>query len=161
MAGSIVAITATAEATAGELTAPCAAVEAVVARGSGQDVGGFNEMRIFKADLVADLDGAASAHVYELGSESQDGSQYPAVDVAHFLNGNALGAESSGGQAYEYGESVHQGIQEPPAAARAILAYRSTAPSATSPNRSGITGPTRSNSGPSGPSARAALPVTG
>jgi hypothetical protein len=94
------------------LSRPCADVEVILARGSGQTVGSSKEMNTFLADLKADLDGAATVNAYELGTEPQDGEQYPAVNVSKVTNGNAIGAKFSGGQAFDYGNSVNTGIRE-------------------------------------------------
>jgi len=96
----------------GSLDTPCGDVEVIAARGSGQKVGSSDEMNKFVDELTADLGSTLTVHAYELGSEPQDGYQYPAVNVAHWQNGNALGAFFSGGEGFDYGASVDQGVQE-------------------------------------------------
>ena len=94
------------------LDEPCADVEVIVARGSGQALGESIEMSTFVDQLSTHLNGAVSMNVYELGTEAHGGDQYPAVNVSEFWNGNIFGAFFSGGQAFDYGESVHEGVRE-------------------------------------------------
>lgn len=108
---SIVGLAAPVQAEEGALASPCADVEVILARGSGQELGAA-EMTKFRQNLALDLGGALTLHWYELGSESQDGYQYPAVNVSNVQNGNALGAFFTGGEGFDYGASVDEGVSE-------------------------------------------------
>src|SRR5450830_1095305 len=108
----IVGIAMPAQAASTALGEPCKDVEVIVARGSGQPLGKPNEMGVFYDDLKARLNGAATLNMYELGSEAQEGHQYPAVNVSERWNGNIFGAFFSGGQAFDYGNSVNEGVLE-------------------------------------------------
>ncbi|MGY4644258.1 cutinase family protein [Cellulomonas sp. URHB0016] len=94
--------------------AACTTVDAVFARGSGQDVGGREATR-FHDELTSRLTGSLAPHYYELGSTSIAGKQYPAVPVgagSWDSITNTVGAGVSGGGAFEYGGSVNTGVDE-------------------------------------------------
>lgn len=98
----------------GELSAPCADVESVFARGSGQSTGEPEVVR-FVSEIDRRISPALTHHPYELGTETIDGNQYPAVPVGagswdSFWN--TVGAGSSGGGSFAYGDSVNEGIAE-------------------------------------------------
>lgn len=98
----------------GAVAADCADVESVFARGSGQGTG-EPEADLFVSEIDSRILPALSHHPYELGTESIDGSQYPAVSVDPGSWGgfwNMLGAASSGGGSFDYGDSVDTGIEE-------------------------------------------------
>lgn len=76
----------------GALDRPCADVEVITARGSGQAIGKSQEMAAYFDDLTLRLNGAATINKYELGTEPQEGHQYPAVNVSEWWNGNIFGA---------------------------------------------------------------------
>lgn len=109
---SAVSVTIPAQALSTALDQPCAAVEVIVARGSGQPIGDSHELGTFTTVLDAHINGATTVHSYELGSEAQEGHQYPAVNVSEWWNGNIFGAFFSGGQAFDYGNSVNEGVLE-------------------------------------------------
>jgi len=88
-------------------------VEVIFARGSGQPVGRSGELSTFEKVLDAHINGAATVNTYELGSEAQEGHQHPAVNVSEWWkNANMFGAFFSGGQAFDYGNSVNEGVRE-------------------------------------------------
>ena len=109
---SLVALAPPATAQSVALDRACADVEVIVARGSGQEVGTSDEMNAFLDDLEGFVGDGLTVNFYELGSEAQGGEQYPAVNVSNFLNGNAIGGFFSGGEAFDYGESVSEGVRE-------------------------------------------------
>ena len=92
----------------------CSQVEITLARGSGQSVKeNKGEMDLFKSRFSRLLKQVnIEPHAYELGTERYNNNQYPAVDISHFTNGNAVGAYVSSGQAFDYGRSVKQGTEE-------------------------------------------------
>jgi len=90
--------------------ASCSQVKIIFARGSSQDLNAL-EFSTFKARLLSRL-GSIDSSVYELGSASQNGHRYPALDVGNVWNGNALGAWVSAGKSYDYGNSVREGQLE-------------------------------------------------
>ena len=92
-------------------TPPCATVEAVYARGSGQ-VLGASEFDRLTTQLGDHIKSPLSYNLYELGSELQVGYKYPAVNVGDVRNGNAIGAWMSSGMANDYGKSVNDGVYE-------------------------------------------------
>ncbi len=88
----------------------CKDVTLIFARGSGASLNVDENQqweRAFRRQL-----GQTKAAFYELGSQSIDGYQYPAVNVSDLLNGNAIGAKVTGGAGNDYGKSVMQGVQE-------------------------------------------------
>lgn len=96
----------------------CADVEFIFARGSGESLDS-DTYRAWEDSLVSELGkelGAQSLnyHFYELGSQSQNGFQYPAVHISGDLEGiiNLGGAAISGGDSYAFGESVSNGMAE-------------------------------------------------
>ena len=91
--------------------ASCDDVKIVFARGSGQKLG-EEESYTFRGNISKNIKLTLpnlKYSFYELGSESQDGYQYPAIDL-NFIS--AIGTTISGGSAFEFGESVNQGINE-------------------------------------------------
>lgn len=96
---------------------PCAKVEVVFARGSGRHLVADNtgdsnkESTQFLAELNSRLDASLTLHNYELGTDSYNGSKYPAVDI-DFWDGNLLGAFTSAGYSNDYGKSVLKGVSE-------------------------------------------------
>lgn len=88
----------------------CADVTMIFARGSGAGLNKEENQR-WEAGFKRQM-GQTHYVFYELGSQSIDGHQYPAVDVANLLNGNAAGAKASGGLGNDYGKSVMEGVQE-------------------------------------------------
>lgn len=102
--------------TASALTQPCAPVEVVFARGSGQTAGDpTGSYSRFRESLSRRITAPMTANFYELGSESINGlPPYPAVAVNGGWDGltNASGAWFSGGEAFTYGDSVNDGTVE-------------------------------------------------
>lgn len=99
-------------------TTDCADVEFIFARGSGEELSS-GTYRAWESSLISELNQELVAqpptyHFYELGSEPQQGAQYPAVRVSGDLEGiiNLGGAAISGGDAYVFGESVSTGVAE-------------------------------------------------
>ena len=93
----------------------CATVDAVFARGSGQTTGSSGEANRFRDQLAARVKAPLTVNYYELGSESVDGHQYPAVAVgtgSWDSVTNSSGAFFSGGGAFQYGDSVDAGVDE-------------------------------------------------
>ena len=91
--------------------ASCDDVKIVFARGSGQELG-EEESYTFRGNISKNIKLTLpnlKYSFYELGSEPQDGYQYPAIDL-NFIS--AIGTTISGGSAFEFGESVNQGINE-------------------------------------------------
>lgn len=93
------------------LTKSCGTIELVYARGSGQPLG-FPESTRLKVQFESKIKSPLSLSFYELGTESINGHKYPAVNIGNLLNGNAIGAKLSAGQANDYGKSVYTGVQE-------------------------------------------------
>lgn len=90
---------------------PCTDVEAIWARGSGQDLSEDQFDRWF-GQLNARFKGSVTLGHYELGTAAQGGHQYPAVNVSNLGNGNAIGGYLSSGYANDYGDSVWEGVLE-------------------------------------------------
>ena len=63
---SIVGLAAPVQAEEAALASPCADVEAILARGSGEELGAA-EMTKFRQELALDLGGALTLNWYELG----------------------------------------------------------------------------------------------
>lgn len=97
------------------ITKACNQVEFVFARGSGEPLGG-DSARAWEANIRSNLASNSKLKYgfYELGSKSQNGFQYPAVAVSGSSEGikNLLQAAVSGGEAYEFGNSVVEGAAE-------------------------------------------------
>ena len=89
----------------------CSTVEVVFARGSGQSLSATESRRV-RTQLGLSIEAPLTYNFYELGSQSQTGYQYPAVNVGDVSNGNAIGAVLSNGQANDYGKSVNDGVYE-------------------------------------------------
>lgn len=89
----------------------CPDVQAVWARGSGQELGG-TEYERFKSQLEDRVDSGAGGidlGFYQLGAETYGGKKYPAVAVAGWGLLAGAGAQLSGGYAFSYGSSVAAG----------------------------------------------------
>lgn len=95
-------------------TRDCATVDAVFARGSGQAAGSSGEANRFRDQLAERIGAPVTVNYYELGTESIDGHQYPAVAVNGSWDAitNASGAYFSSGGAFTYGASVDTGVEE-------------------------------------------------
>lgn len=98
--------------------ATCTDIEFIFARGSGEGLNS-DTYRAWKDSLQDELKNELNGqlltyHFYELGSSSQQGSQYPAVRIAGDLEGiiNLGGAAISGGESHAFGESVTAGVTE-------------------------------------------------
>ena len=94
--------------------APCANVETVFARGSGQPTNAAEEQR-FVQQVKARISSPLTVNPYEVGSASIDGHQYPAVPVGKeswdsFWN--TVGGGVTGGGGFAYGASVDSGVDE-------------------------------------------------
>ncbi len=99
---------------------PCADIETVFARGSGQSLSS-EESNKYQESLQKYVTGAGVVDInfYELGTEHQSGSdgigyKYPAVAVTGSIAGGwrAVRAKMNGGMAGEYGKSVGDGAKE-------------------------------------------------
>lgn len=94
----------------------CDDVRFIFARGSGEAIDGPS-MSAWHDEIISAI-GETTANFsysfYELGSQPQDGHQYPAVAVSDNLSGyiNLVGAYFSGGEAFRFGASVEEGINE-------------------------------------------------
>lgn len=88
----------------------CQPVEAVFARGSGQQL--LEPASTSFRDKLGAALGPVAFNFYELGWRELGGKQYPAVNVSDVGNGNAIGGWFSGGQKNDYGESVDEGAAE-------------------------------------------------
>lgn len=92
----------------------CEDVQFIFARGSGEALSGpsYTAWR----DHIIEKLGVTTLRYrfYELGSQTINGYQYPAVSVGSDLSGvgNLVGAAISGGSAFEFGRSVEQGSGE-------------------------------------------------
>lgn len=96
--------------------ARCDDIKFVFARGSGEALNGPS-MSAWRDEIIAAIDHSAASlsySFYELGSQPQDGYQYPAVSVSDNLDGylNLIGAYISGGAAFRFGASVEEGMRE-------------------------------------------------
>lgn len=91
--------------------ASCPAVQVVWARGSGQSLG-EKQYRRFRDELAERLTGSVTPSFYEVGTAARDGNQYPAVAVDGWDAENALGGLVSAGNAFDYGNSVWEGVLE-------------------------------------------------
>ena len=112
--GAVLLVAPPAAALDGALSAPCDDVESVFARGSGQDLGEAAELR-FDGQVKKRISAPLTYHSYELGRESIDGHQYPAVAVGTGSWGNfwtTVGAAFSRGGGFSYGDSVNEGVAE-------------------------------------------------
>lgn len=96
------------------LSRPCLQVESYFARGSGQSVGLSEESNTFTEQLEKRLGPGITFGSYEVGQQMVGGNQYPAVKVSGGWEGkqNAIGAFTSKGDAYDYGASVDEGVDE-------------------------------------------------
>lgn len=92
----------------------CNDVEFIFARGSGEELNDISYISWQSALQERLQSSTLKYNFYELGSKSQNGSQYPAVAVAGSLGGfgNLLGAFVSAGQSFEFGRSVLVGQNE-------------------------------------------------
>ena len=91
----------------------CRDVHFVFARGSGESLDGPS-MSAWRDEIIAAISDNFSYTFYELGSQPQNGHQYPAVSVSDNLDGyiNLVGAYFSAGEAFRFGASVEEGIKE-------------------------------------------------
>lgn len=94
----------------------CDDVRFIFARGSGEALSGPS-MSAWHDEIISAIGETAanfSYSFYELGSQSQNGHQYPAITVSDNLSGyiNLAGAYFSGGEAFRFGASVEEGINE-------------------------------------------------
>lgn len=96
------------------MNAKCADLEVVYARGSGQSLGDgeFGQLKK-KLDAASKATGR-TYHLYELGTKKFGGSQYRAIPVDGDVGKktNAVLGKLSGGEAFEYGKSVDEGVSE-------------------------------------------------
>jgi hypothetical protein len=89
----------------------CQDVTSIFARGSGRDRHTSKEWTRFQAQLDLRMKESKLRYLsYELGSQSQNGHQYPATSIDEF--GVKLGAWLSAGTAHSYGNSVDEGNME-------------------------------------------------
>ena len=87
----------------------CKPAEVIYARGSGQDVDQQGkEGRRFFSQMTQRI-GENNIHTYEVGSETYDGTKYPAIAINA---PTAIGASLSFGYFGKYGDSVNQGVKE-------------------------------------------------
>ncbi|WP_240694624.1 PxKF domain-containing protein [Cryobacterium sp. SO1] len=96
------------------LTVPCADVELVFARGSGQPLLAPEYVR-FRDQVLAEVGTHVTVNPYELGTASIDGNSYPAVPVGGgswetFWNTVQAGVSAGGG--WTFGASVDTGVDE-------------------------------------------------
>jgi cutinase len=94
-------------------SAPCADLDVIFARGSGGKLNSVESLRL-QAQVAAGAKAAGiTTNFYELGSRPDQQYAYPAVSVNDEKGAlTALGAKVSGGQAFEYGRSVHIGVAD-------------------------------------------------
>lgn len=94
---------------------PCATVESIFARGSGQGPTDTEAVR-FETQIRNRLTSPSTLNHYNLGSESIDGHSYPAVPVGTDTGWesiwNTVGAGITGGGGFAYGASVDTGVDE-------------------------------------------------
>lgn len=98
------------------LAASCDDVKFVFARGSGEPLEGPS-MTAWRAEIAAALDRTqpkVTYSFYELGSQPQQGNQYPAVSVSDGFDGylNLVGAYFGSGEIFQFGRSVDEGMAE-------------------------------------------------
>ncbi len=95
--------------------ASCNNVVFIFARGSGETLNDVNYQE-FKTKIEENLaENSLKYEFYELGSEAQDGYQYPAVEVgintiSHTIT--TIGAFVGAGKAYTFGDSIKTGEKE-------------------------------------------------
>lgn len=98
----------------------CTDVEIIFARGSGSPLNG-PDYQSFHTALKKFLTSAPklSFHFYELGSSSQQGYQYPAINIEDpkILTGTIIGA----GNTFSFGKSIELGVKELKAYTRHLL----------------------------------------
>lgn len=88
----------------------CERVEVIYARGSGEGRGANANIR-FKTELERRIQSSDTRlHYYELGTDSYNGVNYPAVKIDDWVV--APGALVSAGQSFKYGDSVAKGKTE-------------------------------------------------
>lgn len=100
----------------GDQSNNCDDVRFIFARGSGETINGPS-MTAWREEIISAIGETTadfSYSFYELGSQPQDDYQYPAVAVSDSLGGyiNLVGAYFSGGEAFQFGASVEEGINE-------------------------------------------------
>ena len=89
----------------------CDDITFIFARGSGQSLNDEDYL-VYKASIKAELlrqKSNLTVGFYELGSSSQGGAKYPAVNLDFFT---ILGSKISSGTAFTFGKSVKEGIAE-------------------------------------------------
>ncbi|MCL2869747.1 cutinase family protein [Candidatus Saccharibacteria bacterium] len=92
---------------------PCKDIDFIFARGSGQKIKDKEYSAFFKAnDDLLHQQTNLTYQFYDLGTESYDGMQYPAVKIDNSFYTHAIGAYTSGGGAFAYGNSVREGVYE-------------------------------------------------
>lgn len=111
--GVIAGTTASASAAEAATGRPCAVVEGIFARGSGQDLG-EGEARRFEEQLSKRVAPPLTRSFYELGSGTHGGASYPAATITEGIDGltTIIGAKVGSGEAFEYGASVDSGADE-------------------------------------------------
>lgn len=87
----------------------CTTVEAVFARGSGQDLAGPDSAKFFSEFKQRVPEAKISQTTYELGYESYGGHKYKAIAIAPL---KGVGAKISSGYSNGYGASVDSGVGE-------------------------------------------------
>lgn len=104
LGGSLIGLPAQA---AGPTVRPCAPVEVVFARGSGQSVSEAGKEAVtFMKELRGRIDISVPVNFHELSK-----SEYPAVPVGLWHPINTAGAKVSSGEAFTYGDSVNTGVK--------------------------------------------------
>lgn len=94
--------------------AACDDVEFIFARGSGEDDEGWS-YSVWKRELEQVMQDANLKYsFYDLGAKSYNGHRYPAVPVTESFGGvvNLIGAAISSGEAFAFGDSVNEGVEE-------------------------------------------------
>lgn len=92
----------------------CSDVQFIFARGSGEDIGGPSYTAWHNEIDKQMQESTMSYSFYELGSATQNGHKYPAVAVSGGSSGltNMIGAAISGGELFNFGKSVDEGVAE-------------------------------------------------
>ena len=90
---------------------PCSDFYVIFARGSGQGFNDIDHQSFSNAikDIFNRLDGLTYSY-YQLGESNRYGAQYPAIGIEQpkIISGAIL----SGGQSFEFGQSIQTGMQE-------------------------------------------------
>ena len=89
---------------------PCSDFYVIFARGSGQGLNDIDHQSFSNAikDIFKRLSGPTYSY-YQLGESSRYGAQYPAIGIEQpkIISGAIL----SGGQSFEFGQSIQAGMQ--------------------------------------------------